>query len=235
MVTKSQLRCGYGSEFQLMRFLARHRKMLDSSIKKALEKQGNIEWLDFNFNGPMDEELIGLEFLSGEEEERIAPFDSFWPKINTNGPSWDAVGKINGEYILVEAKAHERELINNDETQAGEDSRKIIQNSLYELQDKYGIQRNDSWFSKHYQFANRLAFNDYLNSNGVQSHLVYVLFLNGYEYSYCCYETPEYKSIINVVDWKQITNQLMMEMGIIGTSLEGTLNFVYLDCNPARK
>ena len=40
---------GYGSEFQLLRFMGRHRNLLDDEIKKQINIVGDIKWLDFEF------------------------------------------------------------------------------------------------------------------------------------------------------------------------------------------
>ena len=47
----SKMRLGYGSEFHLLRFMGRHREVLNSAVAKALKVPTNsIAWVDFGFD-----------------------------------------------------------------------------------------------------------------------------------------------------------------------------------------
>lgn len=64
----AQIGYGYGSEFQLMRFLGHHRNLLENEIKKQIGVEGEIHWLDFGFSNSEscvsgDDEIKGLNFL----------------------------------------------------------------------------------------------------------------------------------------------------------------------------
>ena len=65
----TQIGYGYGSEFQLLRFLGHHRNDLEEAIRKAIgDSHGNFYWFDFDFADREkvisgDSEICGLSFL----------------------------------------------------------------------------------------------------------------------------------------------------------------------------
>ena len=62
----AEIGCGYGSEFQLMRFLGHHRQDLNKMIKDATGNSGDIQWLDFPYDDNRisgDGELKGIKTL----------------------------------------------------------------------------------------------------------------------------------------------------------------------------
>ena len=74
---------GYGSEFQLLRFMGRHRHELERTIIDALqEKQQtindkNFDWLDFEYSDVNkvitgDRELYGLSFLEKKIDKGLS-------------------------------------------------------------------------------------------------------------------------------------------------------------------
>ncbi|MCL6444435.1 MAG: hypothetical protein K6T83_13450 [Alicyclobacillus sp.] len=91
---------GYGSEWHLMRYMARHRKLLNDKILSVLGKGKCIEWLDFEFDPNsefLDRELHGLEFLDRTEyAEILETWKIWWPQTGT-APSWDAVAWLHLE------------------------------------------------------------------------------------------------------------------------------------------
>ena len=72
----AQIGYGYGSEFQLLRFMGRHRDLLDNEIKKQINQTGEIHWLDFGFTD-LDATLIGDEEQKGLAFLESIPFASF--------------------------------------------------------------------------------------------------------------------------------------------------------------
>jgi len=108
---------GYGSEFQLMRFLGHHREELESIIRKELKEDGEIKWLDFPYDSTKksgDSEYVGLSFLKSETNFKSinANWKKVWPSVN-NAQNWDAIAKIGKRWLLIEAKAHKNE-VNSD-------------------------------------------------------------------------------------------------------------------------
>ena len=60
----AQIGYGYGSEYQLLRFLGHHRRELEQIISKQIG-EGTFEWEDFDYADPKtvisgDKELMGL-------------------------------------------------------------------------------------------------------------------------------------------------------------------------------
>jgi hypothetical protein len=139
---------GYGSEWQLLRALGRHRKQLDSVIKKALvplypslDWGTGINWWDFGYDGFADVEWIDLndnehkknpsvlKALAGTRIETIKQaWEKYWlapgsPRGRSH-PNFDAVADVplkNGKklLLLVEAKGHLSESRNAGSFQGG--------------------------------------------------------------------------------------------------------------------
>lgn len=182
----------YGSEFHLMRYLARYRKLLNSRIE---EKTGGrvIEWLDFvpgkleeydtSVSGnPVlpDHELVGLEFLKDLPEYRkIADrWTKFWPQSG-NQQNWDAVGKVDIDgvrhWLLVEAKANLLE-IESDCGAKSEFSIKKIDHALKDMCGAFGLKPKDNLKREYYQYANRLAVLHFLTKNNRSAKLLSMYF-----------------------------------------------------------
>ena len=102
------------------------------------------------------------------------PLDTFWPH---RGPQWDALGRTeNGSVLLVEAKANILEILSSG-TRAKEKSRRLIDNSIREVQDFLRVDHTICWTGKLYQYANRLAHLYLLRElNGIDAHLLFVYF-----------------------------------------------------------
>ena len=68
---------GYGSEWQLMRFLGHHRNRLDEEIKKQIGEKGDLHWLDFNFSDSDETAWINevedyVDLMTGKAREAKA-------------------------------------------------------------------------------------------------------------------------------------------------------------------
>ena len=66
----AEMRIGYGSEYQLLRYLGHHREYLNEEILKALKGvTGSIKWLDYPVDidrDSMDGEYKNVFFLYGK-------------------------------------------------------------------------------------------------------------------------------------------------------------------------
>ena len=83
---------GYGSEWQLVRFLGRHRGLLDRRVTEATGLS-DIELLDFRFKSSGwlgDGELLGLDFV--EDGDLKSEWSKWWP-TGRGIMNWDAVGR----------------------------------------------------------------------------------------------------------------------------------------------
>ena len=106
---------GYGSECHLLRFMGRHRHLLDQRILTIVGGD-SIDWLDFDFDPNKtwpDAEIKSLDFLPQGHSVRAA-WKGFWPH-GGGIQNWDAVGQVRfanaEEWLLVEAKANLEHLI----------------------------------------------------------------------------------------------------------------------------
>lgn len=181
----AQIGFGYGSEFQLLRFLGHHRLEFERIISEVIG-QGEFRWEDFEYANPKsvisgDKELSGLSFL-----ERLYP--SQYPdvkdeyeryKINRRDTwqSWDAIFTHNGTLYLLEAKAHTSELSSGKEEHGDKSKKEIIRFFKEQLP---GFPVSEKWLMEYYQLANRLATAALLNKKGIKTKVIYIYFVNGY-------------------------------------------------------
>ncbi len=189
----AQIGYGYGSEYHLMRFLGHHRDLFERRIKKALNEEGEIHWLDFEFDNPMasisgDKELKGLSFLNRIDlpknivDSAISEYHTYTINGIDNWQNWDAIFTLNGIVYLVEAKAHTSELSSGGEEHGGESKEEILRFFTEQLKDsKYQLPVNRTWLKQYYQFANRLATAALLNKHGIVAKVLYVYFTNGFD------------------------------------------------------
>ncbi len=90
---------GYGSEWQMLRYLGRHRRALTAAVA-GLCGCTNIDWLDFPFdpkNRFHDAEWKGLDFLPPEHSAVREQWQREWPQtgnvMNWDAVDWTAVGR----------------------------------------------------------------------------------------------------------------------------------------------
>lgn len=184
---------GYGSEFQLLRFMGRHRHELERTIIDALqEKQQtindkNFDWLDFEYSDVNkvitgDRELYGLSFLEKKIDKGL--YDKITSALQkagsfiSNWQHWDAVFVLDDCFYFVEAKAYPGELYSTNDH--GGSSKKEILNFMRENMQPYGIEVDENWLDSYYQFANRISMMAFLNQNGLNAKAIYIYFENGY-------------------------------------------------------
>ena len=171
---------GYGSEFHLLRFMGRHRRLLN---QRVLEMVGgdSIDWLDFCFHPTRpwpDAEIKGLGFLQPDDPARIA-WEQWWPQ-GRGIHNWDAVGQIRfgevEEWLLVEAKANLEELC-SDCSATSPTNRPKIERALAETKRALDVPEDRDWLNGYYQFCNRVAVLYFLNEHGVPARLLHLYFL----------------------------------------------------------
>ena len=186
---------GYGSEWQLLRFLGHHRTCLENAINKVIgnEQDHHFQWIDFEFDKSSssftgDSELKGLTFLKKliDQDSYEVIHDEF-KKYGINKydtwQSWDAVFKCGNTIYLVEAKAHK------DEIKGNIDNGGKSKNEIFAFFEKYLTEpfkpTKKEWLGHYYQLANRLAttafLKKHLNRIGLDVKLLYIYFIYGYE------------------------------------------------------
>lgn len=183
---------GYGSEWHLMRFMARHRKYLEKKIRESIGvNDGDFSWLDFRFvekGKAADAEIKGLSFLDdilhenklGLTDKKIKDIKKSFISGWNSSQSWDAVFVLNNTIYLIEAKARIDEMKSNNKNNGGTSRTSIIQFMEKQL-CKYGINVNKEWLGTYYQLANRLATVALLKNHGVNAKCVYIYFIDGFE------------------------------------------------------
>ena len=215
---------GYGSEWQLTRFLGRHRQRLTRAVEGSTGLS-DVEWLDFRFKSSDwlgDGELLGLDFI--EDEDLKAEWSAWWP-TGSGIMNWDAVGRGitdtgTCEWVLVEAKGNLKELGSN--CGAGPKSLAKIQSALADTRSAMGVSVSEEWTVGHYQHANRLAVLHFLSSHDVPARLVYILFTG---------ETDsDSRSPGDRDGWQEAMGSMKAHLGLTGTSeMESRVHDIYID------
>ena len=168
-----------GSLKWIQRAVNDHPELLNAPILAQLSPARSIDWRSplrgYGYAEYRDGEALDL---LGTSDLR-SNLEKFWP---AQGPQWDALGLTDrGDLLLVEAKAHIKELCSPG-TAAGADSRAWIERSLGEasaaLQAKGG---RAAWTDLFYQLANRLAFLWFFRESGKPAWLVLANFVGDEE------------------------------------------------------
>ena len=222
---------GYGSEFQLLRFLGHHRNELDSLIKNEIGTEEPIEWKDF----PHDESRIsgdgewkGIDvfqhFLAKDKYNDIKKkWKEYWPQSGT-AMSWDGVFRIGDIWYFVEAKAHKEESYQKCKS-ISEESKNTIRSAFKDTQLWLGVNEEKKWIDTNcYQLANRLAFLYFCEQKcGIKAKLIYIGFINGYR--------RKKDEIHSSEEWMEIWKN---ELSSLGLDIENIQNkyifFVHPEC-----
>jgi len=206
-----KLGLGYGSEFHLLRFLGRHRNLLDKKILWSLGYlNGHVEWLDYKFAPKMeipDKEYVGIDFLESHPNYLVIKesWKGYWPSTN-RAQNWDAICKIKDEWILIEAKAHANEMISN--SAASEKSKDFITTSFNKLKRDIRVSSKNDWNVKYYQKANRVLFLKFLLDNNIKARLLFIYFINGYSRDGIQY------GVKSIKEWSSLINEQNEYLGI---------------------
>lgn len=169
---------GYGSECHLLRFLGRHRDLLNSRVAEVVGAS-SVDWLDVPFRPDKkwpDGEWKGLDFLA--DGDVLSAWRSWWP-TSGNSLNWDAVARVRiagvVEWLLVEAKANVQELVSSCGA-AEHGGRPLIVGSLAAVKQSLGVDPGRDWLSGYYQFCNRIAALHFLNQHERPARLLFIYF-----------------------------------------------------------
>lgn len=228
----AEIGLGYGSEFQLMRFLGHHRNELNDLIHKATNTNELIEWLDFPYNDNKisgDGEWKGIECFSEllNYDDICEEWKKFWPQSG-NAMNWDGIFKIKDAWHFVEAKAHKKEAF-QECCATSNDSINKIDNAFEKTKKWLNIENSNNWRNtKYYQLANRLAFIYFCNEIcKINAKLIYIGFVNGFE--------MEKDEIHSSDEWKEIWEEEMKCLGLDIEKMSQYIYFIHPDCNPKVK
>lgn len=219
----AEMALGYGSEFQLLRYLGHHRIYLDNQIKLATGSDSPITWYDYpndHQRDSLDGEWKGIEFLKDRNDfgKIELEWKKYWPKSGS-AQSWDGIFNQDGILYVVEAKAHIKEM--ESECQAGDTSQQIIIDAFTKTT---GCESQaQKWIkSKHYQLANRLAFLHFCDMVGIKAKLCYIMFVNGYL-------SNATKNVSCVEDFKKAWDDECKKLELSATQLK-KITTIYIDC-----
>ncbi len=216
-----QMGLGYGSKYQLLRYLGWHRKELNQRIAEAILCNPNkIKWFDFGYVGKYnDKEILNVDFL--DDENIKDDWKKQWPTTGT-GVTWDAVAKCEDTYILIEAKAHVSEISDKKGCGASQPARGMIERCIKKHLPE--IKDNENLFGLDYQLANRLMTVRFLESHGLKAKFVYLLFINGFE------DNVERPDSASQEDWEEAVNKKIKRLGLKEANMDNLINVVYVDC-----
>lgn len=252
----AQMGYGYGSEFQLLRFLGHHRNFLETEICKQAEiKKGTFNWLDFGFANREriisgDKEYCGLSFLESipfiEEvvaKNIIANYTNYKIKNISTWQYWDAVFTLDKTIYLVEAKAHVDELLTPIDRR---DKRKSNDAILNYMKDNLpNLPVSDIWLNDYYQIANRLATTAFLQkqlkSEGASAKTLCIFFTNGFSKPVLgernkIIEMDNTDNPTSICDFEKAINKEMDTLGITEEQVASLLTKpVFIDANPLKR
>lgn len=217
---------GYGSEYQLMRFLGHHREELDKLIREATGKSGDVHWLDFPYDDERisgDGELKGIECFKRLENyaDIEAAWKKFWPQRGS-AMNWDGVFTIDDTWFFVEAKAHEEESYQKCSA-SSEKSIAIINEAFEKTKSWLQATPGKQWITSNcYQLANRLAFLYFCHRHGIKARLVYIGFLNGFR--------RRKDEVTNIDEWERIWKEEFEILGLDYKSMTSYISYVYPIC-----
>ena len=221
----AEMAIGYGSEYQLLRYLGHHRRFLFQKIKDVIHTQEEIEWIDY----PVDENRLSMDGeLKDVECFKLLPcyksiceaWKMFWPQRG-NSHNWDGIFKVGNTWYFVEAKAHLDEAFQNCGAKNTESRKKIINAFEMTCGNKDLAKK---WIeSNSYQLANRMAFLHFCKENGIDAKLCYISFLNGFK------KTPRL-NVENASDWEKIWNEEYHNLQLTEEQKKNIFH-VYIDCS----
>lgn len=220
----AEMALGYGSEFQMLRYLGHHRKFLNKAICKAIG-DGEIEWLDFPVDlkrVSRDGELKGIEcFKSLDNYQHISQeWKKYWPQSG-NCHNWDGIFTQNGTWYFVEAKAR----IEEAHQQCGAISEASIETIIKAFEATCGDRSMaEDWKESNcYQLANRLAFIHFCESVGIKAKVVYICFVNGFE-------SRASVNVSKAEDWIKTIEEEYKCLGL-SEKLKSQIYSVIIDCH----
>lgn len=221
----AEMALGYGSEYELLRFLGHHREELDMLIQNATGQFGEVKWKDYPYDKERksgDGELTGIECFKDlpSYPDIEQAWKEFWPQ-GGSAMNWDGVFTIDGTWYFVEAKANEKEAYQICRAKSN-DSRSHIDQAMTFAKQWIGVENDINWRRTNcYQLANRLAFAAFCNKIcHIPVRILYIGFLNGFRDS----------SVEETADWQAIWNQEYKTLGLKEEDLNGIVYHIYPDC-----
>ena len=222
----AEMGLGYGSEYQLMRFLGHHREDLNEQIQKATGLSEDILWLDFPFDDKRisgDGEWKGIEcFHRLENYTNIeARWKEFWPQRGTS-MNWDGIFTIGDTWFFVEAKAHKEESYQKCNA-SSDNSKKMINNAFEKTVQWLKAQPKEKWIETNcYQLANRLAFLFFCHQCDIKARLLNIGFVSGFR--------RKKDEVHSAEEWMNIWKEELNTLGLDIQNMSPYISFIYPVC-----
>ena len=169
------------------------REQVANRLTALVEPWGRVsvddQWIPEGFSRTKEAQLHQVpDLLSQEDCNRLR---DWWLAVQNNNPktpNWDivstcTVGVAKG-VLLIEAKAHNKELKAKDRSKAGSDNFLQIGNCMEQANNSLANYTKPGWalsHKHHYQMSNRFAWSWKLTELGYSVILVYLGFLNAEE------------------------------------------------------
>lgn len=227
----AEMGLGYGSEFQLMRFLGHHREELDKFIQEATGRSEQVYWFDFPYNAKRlsgDGEYEGIDFFYNKLDNYDIikkKWKKYWPQRGT-AINWDGIFKIGDTWFFVEAKAYKEESFQKCLAKE-EKSRETISIAFNETQRWLNADTSKDWINTNcYQLANRLAFMYFCHQCGIKAKLLYIGFINGYR--------QKKDEIHSIEEWEKVWSEEMSTLGLDKEIVTQYISFIYPNCDRDR-
>lgn len=199
-----------GSQLQVQVYVNRRQAELDAAIAAACfaGRSPRIRWASpieidrfRECRGGQALDLLGLARYQRTLEQ-------FWPR---HGHVWDALAETSFSdanspaYVLVEAKSYPREHYGRGCKATDLSSRRTIEKALAAAKNTLGADARVDWMGKLYQYANRLAFVNFLRANcGLDAKLVNLCFL----------DDPHRPTTLG--QWRKAESDLFSDLGLSG-------------------
>lgn len=222
---------GYGSEYQLLRFLGHHREELDLLIQNATGQFGTIKWLDFPYEEDRvsgDGEWKGINCFKTRNDFNTIDYKwkQFWPNSGT-AMNWDGVFTIGDTWYFVEAKAHKDES-HQKCTASSNDSRALINKAFKQTIQWLHATPEKDWIDTNcYQLANRLAFIYFCQSNYIKARLLYIGFVKGYRRKKDEVQTAD--------EWIDVWKEELKTLGLDEQKITPYISFIHPICDKEDK
>jgi len=216
---------GHGSLKNIQLLINKNQNLIDNIIKNEFAEltKDIIYW-----KSPIEHDDFA-EYRDNDFIERLGldrktiQLDKFWP---TRGPQWDAFAATKeGNIILVEAKANIPEIV-SPATNAGEISKKLINESLNKTKVYLGINNDIDWSGKFYQYTNRLAHLYFFRViHNKPTYLLNIYFIGDKSVS-----GPE-----TIQEWKGALQVLYSYLGISRHKLSKYMADIFIDIKNLKK
>jgi hypothetical protein len=193
--------------------------LINMELKKYFKYDITVNWVsplkNDNYSEYRDNDFLKVLGINKLD----IPLNNFWPK---NGPQWDALGKSNDKYFIVEAKANIPEL-KSPGTGASEKSIKLIEKSLNEVKKYLNIDSSFNWMEMYYQYINRIAHLYYLRVlNNLDAFLIFIYFLND----------PTVNGPKSINEWENEIIELQNKIGLKNDNILSNYIFdIFVDYN----